>query len=567
MQKKKSSKRIYQVFWILSVVSIILLGIYILTNNPSKDKMPLPVTENCTVEINDVVYSGINLSNFSFDVLNRGDTVTIKATLPDKQISHPVLLLTTVHTTVDIFLDGESIYSYGQDLKAKNKMVGYGFNFVKLPEHYEGKSLVILLEVCEDDAFSSIDPITLQPASDVDMNLLRGKVLPTIIEVFLFYLGFTICTVLFFIWEGKTDNFSLFWIGVLSMIMSFYLLCNSKVIQLLVQDIKTLSYLEYISLYLLPIPILCFYYYINVSKRIKFITVIMLIIECSFVTISLLLNEFNVLHLPNVLRIYHIMCIIMLIFVILSLLIQRIIYKDKTNRLIIIGFVVMVLFMFANIVLFNIIKYIRILNGSTVFQIAPVGVLLFICALIANVYANWKKSSYKIAEQKAMEKLAYTDILTGINNRARCEEKLKELEEERNPIAIVSLDLNNFKQINYTFGHRIGDTFLQTFSTTLSEVFPNNFYGRIGGDEFIIILNTINATNVIGKMQDLREALLTKAKESNQIPLSFAYGWAIRSEDINTDRSIYELYDMADKQMYENKRQQRPEGISTDNPV
>lgn len=92
-----------------------------------------------------------------------------------------------------------------------------------------------------------------------------------------------------------------------------------------------------------------------------------------------------------------------------------------------------------------------------------------------------------------LEKLATTDDLTQIHNRRNFFE-LTQCEVGRSaryqrPLSIIMIDIDHFKNINDLHGHQVGDTTLQTFSNTISSIIRStDIFGRVGGEEFAIIL-------------------------------------------------------------------------------
>lgn len=108
----------------------------------------------------------------------------------------------------------------------------------------------------------------------------------------------------------------------------------------------------------------------------------------------------------------------------------------------------------------------------------------------------------EIMKRKVLEKqlkhLAYHDTLTDLPNRryflAYLEETLARFEEEDESLAILSLDIDCFKQINDTLGHDIGDELLRQFSTRLTDVLRNqDVVARFGGDEFSVLIRYTEA--------------------------------------------------------------------------
>lgn len=100
------------------------------------------------------------------------------------------------------------------------------------------------------------------------------------------------------------------------------------------------------------------------------------------------------------------------------------------------------------------------------------------------------------SEQKKIKHIAYHDSLTGLPNGIHFSDYLnREISSSsrlKRPLAILFLDLDGFKMINDTLGHSAGDQLLKLVSNRLTTVLrESDFVARIGGDEFIVLINTI----------------------------------------------------------------------------
>ena len=172
-------------------------------------------------------------------------------------------------------------------------------------------------------------------------------------------------------------------------------------------------------------------------------------------------------------------------------------------------------------------------------------------------------SFVKMAEQlsahdKYQHRLAYRDALTGLRNLTSFNSWVKNFQQESGEgsreFGIVVLDLNFLKETNDKFGHEIGDRVIVAAARTISYVFKRSPVFRIGGDEFVVILQGHDLEDHIELIEQMHE----KAKEEyialgdSLVPVSIACGVAL-CEDRATD-SFHDVLNRADAKMYENKK-------------
>lgn len=183
------------------------------------------------------------------------------------------------------------------------------------------------------------------------------------------------------------------------------------------------------------------------------------------------------------------------------------------------------------------------LNTFIIFQMLAIlfGILLVIFGM---------RVVYKTVEN---HKLAYTDSLTNINNRAALDSTLNKLNNNyKEKITIVSFDLNDFKYCNDTYGHHIGDELLCVFSNILKKVLGNiEFIGRMGGDEFMAIMVDIEILYIERKLNKIQELILEYNKKS-KYKLNISYGYSVRN--IGDTTPLIDIYKEADKNMYRFKK-------------
>ncbi len=166
----------------------------------------------------------------------------------------------------------------------------------------------------------------------------------------------------------------------------------------------------------------------------------------------------------------------------------------------------------------------------------------------------------KSAEQR-IEYLAYHDALTGLPNRLlvqdRFEQAMAQAERSNTKVALVYLDLDNFKSINDSLGHAAGDEFLKEVARRLrSCVRDSDTISRQGGDEFLLVLRDLPDTEIVSAiiikiMERLQEPLHLDTQELSS---SASIGAAIAPDD---GRDFETLRKKADLAMYRSKESGR----------
>ncbi|MCF4097504.1 bifunctional diguanylate cyclase/phosphodiesterase [Maritalea mediterranea] len=123
--------------------------------------------------------------------------------------------------------------------------------------------------------------------------------------------------------------------------------------------------------------------------------------------------------------------------------------------------------------------------------------------LEAKKLAEGQNKELKSAHQQ-IEHLAMHDELTGLPNRRLLDQHLRMMQENAEEgigLAILSIDLDRFKQINDTLGHRAGDATLCHFANALRANAPRDgFIGRVGGDEFVLVMPCDGRLDVLEKL-------------------------------------------------------------------
>ena len=151
---------------------------------------------------------------------------------------------------------------------------------------------------------------------------------------------------------------------------------------------------------------------------------------------------------------------------------------------------------------------------------------------------------------------AYLDKHTGLPNKSKCEELLNAPEELDLSTACLMFDLNNLKKINDAMGHQAGDDMIKGFAQLLRKATPpDDFVGRYGGDEFIVILKEVTPGEVDAFLNKLGKMTADYNHSGTQfmpvIPLSYAAGYGHSAQVPNS--TMADLLKVADTHMYADK--------------
>ena len=157
---------------------------------------------------------------------------------------------------------------------------------------------------------------------------------------------------------------------------------------------------------------------------------------------------------------------------------------------------------------------------------------------------------------RRLKDLAHQDPLTGLANRRALEERLasewNRAQRYGRPLAILSADLDDLKDVNDRFGHQAGDAVIQAAGGCMRDSLRSgDLAGRMGGDEFLVICPETDAEAVLVVVNKLRRALAgaTVTTRNGQVSLRMSIGSAVAVRA----QSLEELLRLADEDLYRAK--------------
>jgi diguanylate cyclase (GGDEF)-like protein len=196
----------------------------------------------------------------------------------------------------------------------------------------------------------------------------------------------------------------------------------------------------------------------------------------------------------------------------------------------------------------------RLLRGQQ--EVQRLRVLGLIAMLVLAGLALAALGMYLVQQRRLrtrLKRLAEADELTGLPNRRAILEILNDAAaRRRGGRAIAMLDIDHFKRVNDRFGHAAGDAALVTFATTCSSVLrEGDVMGRLGGEEFLLVLHSARAAELQPLFDRMRGALQARAVEG--MPADERLTFSMGAVDVPAEANLEGALRAADEALYRAK--------------
>lgn len=545
LPRKKSKEILLSIVWVCVCVFLAAIIIAGISGNSSKRTI---ITENAS-----------EISVGWKD--SAGNDITLPAKLPYPESGKYVLETILNDTNTD--LAGQSIYFSAKYLNAKIFLndieigscicrpegkintIGKTFLLTQLPGSIEGGTLRIeaspLLGL---ESEYEISAPQIGDSGRIIYNLISTDlpIIGAIIAIFFFGIFLT----LFGFKTNVTKNETFVETGAFAIAFALYSVSITDTIHLFIKNSFFIYAAEFILLAILPLPLLVLLYHVCPQK---FKKILLIDVFAIFINICLqtFFQYFTQFEFRDTVFITHIIIGITLVLLIPILILSSRRSKEQLHLLI----------SFSPILVGALWDLIRFYQPSA-YQNAvgfQLGVLLFIFLQTIYLIHVYFESYQTTLEADVYRRLAYTDVLTGLKNRAAFEAKVAELSansQTYSELWCICADVNCLKNVNDTLGHSAGDEIIRSAAAALCSIKDNSseLY-RTGGDEFVMFL--LNEPKEA--LNNKTACLITWLKDYNSkhnISLSLAVGYdRFNSESGDT---IQSLISRADTIMYENKR-------------
>lgn len=525
-----------------------------------------------------VSFRNVSLWEVSIGKAGNYKPVIMTNTIPNDRIPAAALIFRTYYCSVEVYIDGELKYTFAKDIMEKGLMCPKHYNVVPITDDCLGKEFKIVLIPNEVYSFSGLSPVYYGNIEDVYRSIIAGKRLPLLIGTFLCIFGFAMFITSLYMVVYHKGSTALIFAANISFDMGTYILDFNDLYHFISDADRFYTFIEYFSLFFIPLSIVIFLISSNSYFR-NGLFYFFTFVNVAFVAYTTIVHVLNIDHICNYLSIVHIIGLVEgLVFIVRLITSIYGTIKNKRNEevslgagngqslissiVFLIGVLIYLVCIFIDMALYIINSTVGRnyeMNKQITFFI--IGSLCFVLSILLNYFFLSIEHISMDKQNRQLEGIAYTDELTGLSNRARCELELASLKKKsKDGYSVISIDVDKLKTVNDTLGHQMGDALIKEFADAISSSLSDaDLLGRMGGDEFIAIYKKSSETLCQKAMDRLvNEIEVRNTIENRSYDLSFSYGYAFSEK--GGSENPRDVYMEADKNMYEMKKIHHKEG-------
>lgn len=476
---------------------------------------------------------------------DRDEPVVIENTVPDFFIPNRSIMLRLTMQELKVEVGDEVIFEYVHSDKFLAETVGSSWQIVRLPQGCEGETIRITVTSPYKMSSGTINNILLGSKSAVTFAIFKQHFPRMFISILIMLFGILFIILGFVFRSLGSDVARITYLGWFTMLVSIWLLCESRMLQFFTGNHFLITNLVFIAIMLVPLPLLMYVessYTMHMKSYYPHLiwAGIINFFVCVFLQLTGIADFFQTVFIT------HFLIVICMVYFISTTIYEAVKYKnsDAVSNLISIS----VLCFFCMLELFN------FYAGSFAYvtDFFAAGIMVYVIMLCYDTYKYVIYLFEKSAEARHFERLANFDALTHGRNRLSFTNDLSNLwcDNDRGEMWLCFFDLNDLKLINDTFGHHIGDMALKQTYECISRAFDTseNCY-RVGGDEFACIFKG-SFQDFSSRLSYFNDCIISEAKKV-AFPFNIATGYV--AVDSNKYASVDEMLIDVDKKMYADK--------------
>lgn len=335
-------------------------------------------------------------------------------------------------------------------------------------------------------------------------------------------------------------------LGCFILLAGLWVVTDSRLLLLVVRRTAVVELVSFFSFFMLPLPLLVFAQKMMKGKKKIFDA----LRKIFFVMLAVYTVNYIVRLLPTDIIIVseHVLMAFAIFQVLCAGFQEQKKRKDKRMLRVALGYLVFSIFSVLALLFFY---QGNRLNYSTTYAIGILGFVFFLGSGACIAIYDQIRENVNIA---MYAKMAYFDIMTGLENRAAFHKETEEDAVFSGSIGYIMIDANHLKATNDTLGHQKGDELLILIANCIKKAAGVEGCGyRIGGDEFVITLKNRTKQETEACLRRLQKELAA-ANERSELSVSAAVGYAWTDAE---EKDLERLLQKADAAMYEHKAHQR----------
>ena len=545
------------IFNFLALMLPVILGVFL--SSPMDRKYTAPVESLA----DDWKMGGMPFDKKS---MQAGDRLVLTLNVPSTEgIRTPAILMDTYYCAYEMYIDEKKIAYYGNPLRADDEVLPKKTDFVILPDDCRGKTIVMHVYATTDVRFNC-SSFYYGDVEDLHYYYIQNRRLPILVGGFLIVFGFLLTVTIPFV-EGITSkNKGILFHGPALLDLGLYFFCSNQLMGLVIPSPAVCVYIEHMTLYLLPFFIQCIISFS--SERTNKSDTVLMAIDLAFPISAMASSLIGGAYISDLLVVAHTLMAIQSLIVIHRLVTvtkqlrqtsqDYYLYNGTIATLTVIGglsaLIISALLEIAVWYLPSVIGVTisRIFRGS----ILMYGTLLMTACMIASYFYYMVAGKNEETIERELEGIAYEDELTGLSNRAYCQQQMESYSRSRRKCTIINFDIDGLKQANDILGHQAGDRMIRDFADVLKKTFFDALLcGRMGGDEFVVVLEGEDERECENSLSAFQSELTKRNRTLRDYYLKASWGYAFISEE--ADYSARKCCMLADERMYRMKNEHK----------
>ncbi len=477
-----------------------------------------------------------------------------KGILPAENTNNKLIVYRTIHMYLEVFIDGNKVYELKTEEGNPVKTTGFCWNIISLTEDDAGREIIFKVTPAYSESKPQ-DTFFYGTYSEIMHKVLSERILRLVIAIIITLSGIVMLLYGLFVVKKGPEAETIMQFAIFATMLGIWCIGETQILDWIFPCNMLLVFIPHLMLMTMPLPFVLFLrcMYHNRESRLWSICCYT---NCVIIAVRVILQITGMYDLRETLLLTHIYLVLLAIVVMVitgrEIAVYKFVGQVKINSICV--FVILISTVLE-------LAIYRLGNIST--PLGSIGFLFYIIVMgIVNVRIS-RKLMEQARESALYRKLAYTDELTGLLNRAAFKEEMeKRLEPDKTsgrekilPTIVFMFDLNDLKKCNDTYGHDYGDQYIKMAADVLNKIFgQEGKCCRIGGDEFCAMLPYTSMEKINEKLLLLDQEVQKLNDNGFVVTVSIAAGYAIYDEE-SDGSGLYSTMKRADKMMYEKKQQ------------